>query len=127
MPLTELKVLDPLYIDSNPSEVNLDCLSDLMRIKKNELAKAFRITPQRLSANPYDSSNSVLKKWMLVFNLLITIISDTEPGLSEGDVRAKMLRWLRMPRPEFLGNSALDFMLKGKVRRVINLLEQLSV
>lgn len=126
-PLKELEVLEDLYTDESPSEINLKRLADLLEIKQKDLAKALAVQESTLSKNPYAPHNQTLKQWLNIFNLIIKIVSSSEPILSPSEVKIKMQRWLKMPRPEFGGEAALDFMLKGKARKVKNLLEQLSV
>ena len=65
-----------------------------------------------------------LKQWLLIFNLIIKIIGESESELAPTAIKVKMQRWLKMPRPEFDDKSALEFMLKGKTRQVRNILEQ---
>ena len=96
----------------------------MLGLTGKDLAGALHIDATVLSRNPYDSSNKYLKQWMMVFNLIITIIADSEPSLSDDQIKVKMQRWLKLPRPEFQGDSALEYMIKGKIRRVKNLLEQ---
>lgn len=121
----ELEVLDDLYTPESPSEINLKRLAALLDLNDKDLAEAFKIDPSTMSKNPYASSNPVLRQWMSVFNLIIKIITESEPELSPQGIKLKMQRWLKLPRPEFAGNSAVDEMQKGRVRRVKNILEQL--
>ncbi len=122
----ELEVLDDLFTEESPSEINLKRLAALLDLKDKELAEAFKIDPTTFSKSPYASSNPVLKQWMTVFNLIIRIISEAEPGLPPAEIKLKMQKWLKLPRPEFNTNSAVDEMRKGRTRRVKNLLEQLA-
>jgi len=122
--LRDIDVLEELYTEENPSEINLKNLANLLGLTGKDLAGALHIDATVLSRNPYDSSNKYLKQWMMVFNLIITIIADSEPSLSDDQIKVKMQRWLKLPRPEFQGDSALEYMIKGKIRRVKNLLEQ---
>ncbi len=121
----ELEVLNDLYTPESPSEINLKRLATLLDLKDKDLADAFKIDPTTLSKNPYASSNPVLKQWITIFNLIIIIISEAEPELSPNGIKIRMQKWLKLPRPEFNGNSAVDEMRKGKSRLVKNLLEQL--
>ena len=121
----ELEVLNDLYTPESPSEINLKHLATLLDLKDKDLADAFKIDPTTLSKNPYASSNPVLKQWITIFNLIIIIISEAEPELSPNGIKIRMQKWLKLPRPEFNGNSAVDEMRKGKSRLVKNLLEQL--
>jgi hypothetical protein len=122
----EIEVLDDLYTSESPSEINLKRLASLLDLKDKDLAEAFNIDPTTLSKNPYASSNPILKQWMTIFNLIIRIISESEPVLTPSEIKVKMQRWLKLPRPEFNGNSSVDEMRKGRARRVKNLLEQLA-
>ena len=122
----EIEVLDDLYTSESPSEINLKRLASLLDLKDKDLAEAFNIDPTMLSKNPYASSNPILKQWMTIFNLIIQIISESEPDLTPSEIKVKMQRWLKLPRPEFNGKSSVDEMRKGRARRVKNLLEQLA-
>jgi hypothetical protein len=122
----EIEVLDDLYTSESPSEINLKRLATLLDLNDKDVAEAFKLDPTAVSKSPYASSNPVLKQWMNVFNLVIRIISESEPDLGPVDTKIKMQRWLKLPRPEFGGNSAVDEMRRGKARRVKNLLEQLA-
>jgi hypothetical protein len=124
MPLKEIDVLEDLYTDENPSEINLKQLAQLLQINQNVLAEALEMPESAISKKPYAPNNQVLKQWLNIFNLIIKIIEASEPALSSQQVKIKMQRWLKLPRPEFNSQSALDFMLKGKARKVKNLLEQ---
>ncbi|MGK5086674.1 hypothetical protein WDW86_03885 [Bdellovibrionota bacterium FG-2] len=122
----EIEVLDDLYTPEGHSQINLKRLATLLDLNDKDIAEAFKIDPTALSKNPYASSNPVLKQWMTIFNLIIRIISEAEPELAPADIKVKMQKWLKLPRPEFKGNSAVDEMRRGKARRVKNLLEQLA-
>ncbi len=126
-PMIEIEVFDPLYTEERPSDINLKKLSELLGINQVSLAKALKINPTILSKSPYaKSTNVTLKKWMVVFNQIISIIAETEPKLDAEEIRLKMQKWIKIPRPDFSGESALDYMLKGKINRVANLLEQIK-
>jgi hypothetical protein len=99
----EIEVLDDLYTAESPSEINLKRLAALLDLKDKELAEAFKIDPTTFSRNPYASSSPVLKQWMLVFNLIIRIIAEAQPELSSTEIKVKMQKWLKLPRPEFNG------------------------
>jgi hypothetical protein len=122
----EIDVLNDLYTEDSPSEVNLKRLAQLLQVEQKALAEAFDISEAALSKKPYAPHNMALKQWLAIFNLIIRIISESEPTLTPEAIKVKMQRWLKLPRPEFDNQSAIDFMLKGKARRVINILEQLS-
>lgn len=121
----EIDVLNDLYTEERPSEINLKRLAALLGILDKDLATAFKLDPSTISKNPYASSNPVLAQWMVVFNLIIKIISESEPELATEQIKVKMQKWLKLPRPEFDGRSAVDEMQKGRVRKVKNILEQL--
>jgi hypothetical protein len=110
--------------EDNPSEINLKRLANLLQIKQTDLAHALEMQDSAISKKPYAPNNQVLKQWLNIFNLIIKIIESSEPTLTAEQVKIKMQRWLKMPRPEFNSQSALDFMLNGKARKVRNLLEQ---
>lgn len=122
----EVDVLDDLYTEENPTEINLKRLAKLLEINDKDVAAAFKIDATTLSKNPYATGNSALKQWVVIFNLIIRIISESEPSASPQDIKLKMQKWLKLPRPEFNGNSAVEEMKKGKARKVKNLLEQLA-
>ena len=126
-PMIEIEVFDPLYTEDRPSDINLKKLSELLGIRQDKLAKALKINPTTLSKSPYAKpTNKTLSKWMAVFNQIISIIAETEPELNADEIRLKMQKWIKIPRPDFSGDSALDYMLKGKINRVSNLLEQIK-
>lgn len=120
----DLDVLEDLYTQENPTEVNLKRLAELLDIKQKQIAESFHLDESKISKNPYASQNQTLKQWLLIFNLIIKIIGESEPELAPPAIKVKMQRWLKMPRPEFDNKSALEFMLKGKTRQVRNILEQ---
>lgn len=124
-PLRELDVLEELYSDENSSEINLKNLSQMLGIQQNRLGEALNIQSSVLSRNPYASENPILKQWLSIFNSIIKIISTTEASLTNEQVKVKMTRWLKLPRPEFDNKSALDFMLENKSRKVLGVLEQI--
>ncbi len=120
----DLDVLEDLYTQENPTEVNLKRLAELLDIKQKQIAESFHLDESKISKNPYASQNQTLKQWLLIFNLIIKIIGESESELAPTAIKVKMQRWLKMPRPEFDDKSALEFMLKGKTRQVRNILEQ---
>ena len=125
--IKELEVLEELYTDESPSEINLKKLSGMLGVSQKDLAAALDMSEGVLSKKPYAPHNQTLKQWQLIFNLIIKIVSSSEPLLSATEVKVKMQRWLKMPRPEFDNGSAVDLMLKGRARKVKNLLEQRAV
>ncbi|MCH2533966.1 MAG: MbcA/ParS/Xre antitoxin family protein [Bdellovibrionales bacterium] len=125
VPIKEIDVLEELYTKENPTEINLKKLAKLLGVKDKEIATALGVDATSLSRKPYASSNPKLKQWHSLFNLIIRIFAEADPELTNEQIKIKMQRWLRTPRPEFNDRTALDEMLKGRSRKVRNLLEQL--
>jgi hypothetical protein len=122
--LRELKILDELY-DEQSSDINLKRLARLLGLQAKVLAKALDISESVLSRKPFVSNNEALNHWLLIFNLIIDIILEAEPHLPSEQVKLRMQRWLKLPRPEFNNKTPIEFMISGKSRRVKNFLEQL--
>ena len=120
----DLDVLEDLYTQENPAEVNLKRLAEMLDIKQKQLAEGLHLDESAISKKPYASQSQILKQWLLIFNVIIKIIGESESELSPAAIKVKMQRWLKLPRPEFDNKSALEFMLKGKTRQVRNILEQ---
>lgn len=123
--LKEMEVLEELYTADNPSEINLKSLATLLGVPDKEVASALKMSASVFSKKPYASSNPVLKQWHNLFNLIIRVFAESDPDLSAQDIKIKMQRWLKTPRPEFDGQTALDELLQGRIRKVRNLLEQM--
>lgn len=124
-PLRELDVLEELYSEENPSEINLKNLSSLLGLQHNQLGDALKINSSAMSRHPYASESTILKQWLTIFTTIIQIVSKTEPHLTNEQIKIKMTRWLKLARPEFDEKSALDLMLKNKSRKVLGVLEQI--
>ncbi|MCK5884009.1 MAG: DUF2384 domain-containing protein [Bacteriovoracaceae bacterium] len=114
-----------LYIDDS-SELDLTALAKLLGVNQKELAVAFNITESQITRKAATSDNKFVQQWMAVFNILIEHIQSTEPGITSEKLSLKMSRWLKMPNSHFSQESPISVMLKGKARRVINLLEQIT-
>lgn len=121
----EIDVLQELYTDERPSDINLKKLAGLLGLQDVELANALQVNPSSFSRSPYAPGNAALSQWFGIFNLIIEIIHQANPDLSAEEVKLKMQRWLKLPRPEFDNQTPLEAMLKGKSRKVRNLLEQM--
>jgi hypothetical protein len=55
------------------------------------------------SKNPYASSNPVLKQWNALFQSHHPDHFKAEPTLSPPEIKIKMQRWLKLPRPNLMG------------------------
>jgi len=122
----ELDVLEPIYSKELPSELNLQNLAKFLNINQSELEGALKLTKGSISKNPHAAGNANLKQqWQAIFNLVIEIIYQGDSDLSSEEIRTKLQRWLKLPRPEFSDSTPLDLMLQGKTRKVKALLEQL--
>ncbi|GEM_PF-6914718 len=121
-----INVLEDLYgADKHDHEIDLSKLSKMFGINQGTIAEALGLESNRISKNPFAPDNKPLKKWLVVFNLIIELIRESEPGLEKQQVQTKMKRWLNMPQVQLDNQTPLTYMLKGKTRKVINLLEQL--
>jgi hypothetical protein len=125
-PSRELAVLESLYTTDRPSDVNLKLLAEFLNVTAKQVAEGLELNESTVSRNPYAPNSAHLKQWQIIFSLIIEIIVTADPALSSEEVRIKMQRWLKLPRPEFSDKSSVDLMLEGKARRVRNLLEQLA-
>lgn len=123
-PLREIQVLNDLF-DEKSSKINLHHLATFFNVKDKELAEALEMNPSTMSRNPLANPNSTVKTWLSIFNLLIQVIDQAEPGLTPEQVKPKMQRWLNLPRTELEDKTPLEYMLKGKNRKVKLILEQL--
>ena len=124
-PLKETDILNNLYGEnSHASDFDLKKIADFFGVNAGLVASAVGMSESALSKNPYSNKKPV-KQWQSIFNLLIEIITDAEPQLSNEEVRVKMQRWLKLSRPEFQDKTPVDMLLSGKAKKVKNLLEQL--
>ena len=123
--LKEMEVLEELYTEDNPSEINLKKLAKLLDLNDQEVARALKMNTSAFSRNPYASANPTLKEWHMLFNMIVRIFAESDPTLPTEQLKVKMQRWLNTPRPEFGSKTAKEVMLKGGARRVRNLLEQM--
>lgn len=120
-------VLEELYTEENPSEINLKNLADLFGVTHKDMAKVLKVETSSFSKNPYLSSSNVLKQWRIIFNLFIDVVDQSEPGLSGDAVKLKMQRWLKSPNLDLGSKTPLEMMMSGKTRKVRAHLEQLFV
>lgn len=121
----KIDVLENLYAHDSPN-IEISNLASMLKISQKQLADALDLDASTVSRKEIGTNNKALRKWMIVFNLLIDLIKKTEPELARDKIQLKMNRWLKHPNSHFGNEAPLDLMLKGKARRVINLLEQLS-
>jgi hypothetical protein len=120
-------VLEELYTEENPSEINLKKLANLFGVTHKEMAETLKVETSSFSKNPYLSSSNVLKQWRIIFNLFIDVVDQSESELSSEEVKVKMQRWLKAPNLDLDDKSPLEMMMSGKARKVRSLLEQLFV
>lgn len=121
----EIKVLENFF-DTDTPKINLKVLADFFGKTQGEIATALDLDPSTVSRNPLTAPEGKVKAWLAIFNLIIEVIAKAEPELSPDQIKSKMQKWLILPRPEFEYQTPLEYMLKGKSRKVKFYLEQLS-
>ncbi|QLY25277.1 hypothetical protein [Bdellovibrio sp. KM01] len=119
----EIQVLENFF-DTNSPKVNLKILADFFGKSDADIAIALDLDPSAVSRNPLATPDGKVKTWLSIFNLIIEIISEADPSLSAEQIKSKMQKWLVLPRPEFDSQTPLEYMLKGKSRKVKMFLEQ---
>lgn len=119
----EIQVLENFF-DTNSPKVNLKILADFFGKSDADIAIALNLDPSVVSRNPLATPDGKVKTWLSIFNLIIEIISEADPSLSAEQIKSKMQKWLVLPRPEFDFQTPLEYMLKGKSRKVKMFLEQ---
>lgn len=120
----EIQVLENFF-DKDSPKVNLKILAEFFGKTQSELATALNMDPTAVSRNPLASPDGKVKVWLSIFNLVIEVLSEAEPKLTPDQLKSKMQKWLVLPRPEFESQSPLEYMMKGKSRKVKFYLEQL--
>ncbi len=119
----EIQVLENFF-DKDSPRVNLKILADFFGKTDAEVAIALDLEPSAVSRNPLATPEGKIKTWLSIFNLIIEIISEADENLGADQIKAKMQKWLVLPRPEFESQTPLEYMLKGKSRKVKTYLEQ---
>lgn len=122
--MKEVKVLEDFF-DKETPKVNLKILADFFGKPQGEIAAALNLDPSAVSRNPLTTPEGKIQVWLGIFNLIIEVISQGEPDLAPEHIKNKMQKWLVLPRPEFESQAPLEYMLKGKSRKVKFYLEQL--
>lgn len=101
-------------------------LASFLGIKQKDLAEIFSIDASGISRNGIDVQNKVAQQWLKIFNLLSNQIHLTEPELPKDKAKQKISRWLKIPSQHFGQEAPLDMMKKGRARKVLSLLEQIT-
>lgn len=122
--MKEVKVLEGFF-DKDTPKINLKTLADFFGKTQAEVAVALKMDASAISRNPLATPEGKIQAWLSIFNLVIEVITQAEPNLTPEQIKGKMQKWLVLPRPEFESQSPLDYMLKGKGRKVKFYLEQL--
>jgi hypothetical protein len=115
------QILEDLYIPDT-SHVGLGNLAKTLNIEEDKLIRALKVTDITDKLYP---SNIAMKKWLIVFNLIIELIQQTEPKINKERALVKIRRWLNLPSIQLAKATPLQYMLCGKTTQVITLLEQL--
>ena len=121
----EIKVLENFF-DKDTPKINLKALAEFFGKTQSEIATALKLDPSAISRNPFTTPDGKIKSWLAIFNLIIEVIGEAEPNLTPEQIKNKMQKWLVLPRPEFEYQTPLEYMLKGKSKKVKFYLEQLS-
>lgn len=116
----EVEVLEGFFDKESP-KINVQYLADFFGVEQKEVTSALDIATATALASP----EGKVRTWLAIFNLLVEVITEAEPELTNEAVKQRMKVWLNLPRPEFESQTPLRFMLKGKGRKVKVLLEQL--
>jgi hypothetical protein len=115
------QILEDLYIPDT-SRVGLGNLAKALSIEEDKLIRALKVTDIAEELSP---SNLTMRKWLIIFNLIIELIQQTEPEISKEKALVKIRRWLNLPSIQLAKATPLQYMLCGKTTQVITLLEQL--
>lgn len=115
------QILEDLYIPDT-SLVGLGNLAKALSIEEDKLIRALRVTD---NTEKLEQSNLTMRKWLIIFNLIIEMIQQTEPEISKESALVKIKRWLNLPSIQLAKATPLQYMLRGKTKQVITLLEQL--
>lgn len=115
------QILEDLYVPDT-SHVGLGNLAKALSIDEDKLIRALKVTG---IAEELDPSNLAMRKWLIIFNLIIELIQQTEPEISKERAFVKIRRWLNLPSIQLGKATPLQYMLRGKTKQVITLLEQL--
>ncbi len=114
-----------LYIGDS-TDINVAELAKLLGVNQKDLSEAFHISESKISRKATNSENKHILQWMSVFNMLTTHIYASESGIDKEKVKQKVSRWLKMPNSHFSHSTPLSMMMKGRARRVVKLLEQIT-
>jgi hypothetical protein len=119
--LRKEQILEDLYIPDT-SRVGLGNLAKALSIEEDKLIRALKVTDIAEELSP---SNLTMRKWLIIFNLIIELIQQTEPEISKEKALVKIRRWLNLPSIQLAKATPLQYMLHGKTKQVTTLLEQL--
>lgn len=115
------EIFEDLYVPQT-HHVGLENLANVLSVDPDKLIKALKV---ERDTEELDASNSVMQKWLTIFNLIIKLAQQTEPELSKERAFVKIRRWLNLPSIQLENSTPMQFMLRGKSKQVITLLEQL--
>jgi hypothetical protein len=115
------QILEDLYIPDS-SHIGLGNLAKALSIEEDKLIRALKVTDIAEELGP---SNLTIKKWLIIFKLIIELIQQTEPEINKEKALVKIKRWLNLPSIQLARATPLQYMLRGKNKQVISLLEQL--
>jgi hypothetical protein len=115
------QILEDIYIPDT-SCIGLENLAEALSVDKDKLALALKITDRDKKLDP---SNLEMRKWLIVFNLIIELIQQTEPEINKERAFVKIKHWLNLPSMHLGKSTPLQYMICGKTKQVTTLLEQL--
>lgn len=123
--IQRLDIFEDLYFKDS-SNYDVDFLAKLLNKQKKDIISALHVSSATAKRSGIDPDNEIMKDWMRIFNLVVDLIQDSEPGLSKAEIQTKMGRFLRLPNSHFSNKSLLEVMIEGKARKAVRLLEQLA-
>lgn len=115
------QILEDLYVPET-SHIGLDNLATALNVDSAKLMKALKVDRD---TDELDPSSTVMQKWLSIFNHIIKLIQQTEPEITKERAFVKIRRWLNLPSVQLGNSTPMQFMLRGKSKQVITILEQL--
>lgn len=114
-------IFEDLYVPET-HHIGLQNLANALDVDSDKLVKALKVNRD---TEELDASNTVMQRWLSIFNLIIKLAQQSEPELSKERAFVKIRRWLNLPNIELGNSTPFQYMLRGKNKQVITLLEQL--